>query len=147
MDRLLEGGEGVWRDLTQGVRRLRELERTLGRCLRAAPERAAVRVAAFERGRLVLVTDSPVWCSRLRYESPALRACLARSGVSVAQIELRVAPTRASAAPSAASGTRRARLSGDSARLLRSHARGVRDPALRAALERLAGRHRDSSGE
>ena len=140
IDRWLGHGAGVWGRLTARAARLRRLQPTVQGCLEAVSAGSPtppVRVAAFDGGDLLLVTESPAWSARLRYQEPALLTCLTRSGLLVSRIRVRVTPAPPPDPPRRA---RPARLSPHSARLLDAYARSVHDPALRAALERLASR-------
>ncbi|HQU14891.1 MAG TPA: DciA family protein [Gammaproteobacteria bacterium] len=134
-----EGGD--FGDLLAAARRLRALERVVARCLPEIPAHH-LRAARYQDGRLVLETDSPVWSARLRYQTPSLRRCLEREGLDLREILVRIAPERRPMGTLTAS--RSARISRESAGFIRRYAATVRDPALRAALERLSGRHQDT---
>ena len=141
MRRLLDPEDGVCRDLVRRVRHLRVLEREVQHCLESVPGGRRVHVAGLDHSRLRLVTDSPAWSARLRYQCADLLAGLSGGGHAVARIQMGGAPGQADGRRERGRGTgRRAGLSADSARLIRDYARTVRDPALRAALERLSGR-------
>lgn len=102
------------------------------------PELAAhCRVADLTRDTLVLEVDSPAWATRLRYQGNGLLRTLRASPELAAVTQLRtcVRPPQAPAAKE-----RRAHLSEQGAEALRRAADVIDDPALSAALRRLAER-------
>lgn len=105
----------------------------------ALPQTAAehCRVANVSGTRAVLHTDSPVWSTMLRFDTPKLIAALQRHPAArrVSSIQLRVKPTVRAAAPHTAQRTRPSR---ETAQLLRSLADTCDDGALRSALRSLA---------
>ena len=85
--------------------------------------------------RLVLYTDSPVWCSRLRFLSRSLRDRLLRKGLKLDKVVVRVMI----ATPPRPARNRSARkLSADNAVLINQVADSISDPLLSSALQRLA---------
>ncbi len=105
------------------------------------PDLAGHCVAALlDEGRLLLYADASAWASRLRFHSRELVRELARAGVPTGKINVRVlieAQPRRSPPP-----RRVRRLSKKSAALIRQTAEHLPDPALAAALLRLAARGR-----
>jgi hypothetical protein len=93
--------------------------------------------AVIEGGRLGLSTDSPVWASRLRFAAPVLVEALRAQGTAAAEVRLRVVP---GSVPRRQTGTGGAqiRLSEATVTHLREAAASTDDPALAAALLRLA---------
>lgn len=86
----------------------------------------------------MLLADSPVWATRIRYAVPALLERLEGEGdIPVREIQVRVGRARIAREPA----SRRARpLGEETARNLRETAEAVGDEALRSALLRLARR-------
>ena len=86
---------------------------------------------------LTLFVDSPVWSSRLRYLSKQLLDKLGSSSLRVESIKIRIMLQQT---PLSARRKRRQpnRLSENEAHLLRNYADSCDDPALSAALLRLA---------
>ncbi len=125
----------VLSDLRQEAERLRKLETRLLPLL-PATLRAHCRVARVDAGAMVLMTDSPVWSSRLRFlEKVLLDAAAAETGCRPRRLRIlisRPAPV--------AQETKPRRLSKRAGQHLESAARGQPDPALREALLRLSGR-------
>lgn len=118
--------------------RARQLERLDGEVRRLLPELGGhCRVANVRRGTLVLQADSPAWASRLRYQTRSLLGQLQHRGyANLNAVQVRIAPATAERRPP----PRRARLSNASGELLRQTAEDLDNPALRAALRRLARR-------
>jgi len=102
-----------------------------------APLHGHVRLALIEGDRAVLLTDSPVWKSRLRFHLPQVRR-LIRSQLAprVKRIDIKVEACGDSRPPQA----RRPRLSARGAECLHQAARTIDDEALGQALARLASR-------
>jgi hypothetical protein len=135
--RLLESRSGRLSPLLERVRLLQRAEHLLRETL-GVDLGAHCRAGGLTGGRLVLLADSPVWATRIRYAVPALLERLEGEGdIPVREIQVRVG--RASIAREPAS--RRARpLGEETARNLRETAEAVGDEALRSALLRLARR-------
>ena len=93
--------------------------------------------ASLEAGVLTLLTDSPVWSSRLRFFAPELVRHLAGSGDTIAACRVRVRPLALvrSTAPKA---IRKNRLSARTVQHLIEAAAGIQDAKIAAALRRLA---------
>ncbi|MDD3449564.1 MAG: DUF721 domain-containing protein [Gammaproteobacteria bacterium] len=135
--RLLESRAGRLTPLLERVRLLQRVENLLRKIL-GADMAGHCRAGGIAGGRLVLLADSPVWATRIRYAVPALLEQLGDAGdVPVREIQVRVG--RLGIARGKA--PRRARpLGEETARNLRETAEAVGDEALRAALLRLARR-------
>jgi hypothetical protein len=122
---------GLLQQAQENSRRTEQLRELL-----PGPIALHLRATSWDRGRLVLFADSPVWASRLRFASPALLRVL--SGVR--DIRVRVLPASGSEPDPCISSAHRPRLSATTAQTIRRAAAGVDDPALRTALSRLADR-------
>jgi len=93
--------------------------------------------ASLEDGRLSLVTDGPVWASRLRFAAPELLAGLRGHGLAAEAVRVRVAPPQAPGPQTSAMGAQPG-LSRETRAHLREAAAQIADPDLAAALRRLA---------
>ncbi|MCP1726113.1 hypothetical protein J2T60_000078 [Natronospira proteinivora] len=97
----------------------------------------------FHEGKLRITMDSPAWATRLRYLLPQLESSLKQLPMPAAQsLEVRAGRTgdKAPAArPTSSTEDQGPGLSADSREHIRQAARGIRDPELRQAFERLAG--------
>lgn len=103
------------------------------------PLHGRVKLALLEDERAVLLTDSPVWKSRLRFHMPQIKRLIkTQLAPRVTRIEVKV--VAAIDEPPAAART--CRLSARGARCLRRAADSIGDEALSEALTRLAGRTR-----
>jgi len=91
--------------------------------------------ASLDAGILTLITDSPVWSSRLRFFAPELERSLRQSYGPITSCRIRVHPKAVTPAPRKA---RRNKLSSRTANHLIEAAAGIEDPELAAALCRLA---------
>ncbi|MGH7688564.1 MAG: hypothetical protein ACREN3_03090 [Gemmatimonadaceae bacterium] len=92
-----------------------------------------VGVSTAAPGRLILFSDSAAWCTRLRYHAPMLEAAALPFLGLRPRLEFRTLPAVFQSAPS-----QRLPLSARATATLRSAARTIKDPALAAALKRLA---------
>ncbi len=122
--------------LTQRVRKLVLFERQVLACL---PQELAVhcQVAGVRDGSLRLVTDSPSWAARLRFQEPLLIKALAGLGQrETRRIQVKVAPKE----QPRSLPTHTFKMTADNARLLEQTARAISDPNLAQALLRLAKR-------
>jgi hypothetical protein len=103
------------------------------------PLRHHCRVANLRDGNLILITDSPVWATRLRYLLPGLLDNLRQTATWVRihciDIKVRLAPDRHEETP-----RRRPVLSVQAVALLRDVAGKCEDESLTAAFLRIAGR-------
>ena len=93
--------------------------------------------ASLDGSRLTLVTDSPVWGSRLRFFAPQLDAALAGQHGYIRDYRVRVRPTHARAKTEAHAKAKRG-LSARTINHLMEAADGLEDPNLADALRRLA---------
>lgn len=139
--------ESVSRHLNQALtgkaRQLAELTRILRACL---PQNCQphVAVAGIRDNQLILVSDSPVWVSRLRMYTRDMLAMLEQhSTARVSQIRIRQSPPGMLSKPEKAAKPRY--LSPSSSTLIEQTARSIDDTDLQDALLRLA-RHRVGNG-
>jgi hypothetical protein len=123
--------------LAAAAARLRALEAALAGHLDPSL-RAHCRVARAEGDTLVLLADSPVWASRLRFAGPAILEALLPhlDSPPPTRVRVKVRPTASQEEPALP----RPALSAVSARLIRQVADDLADPALGAALRRLSRR-------
>jgi hypothetical protein len=106
-----------------------------------SPLKEHCRVMSVRDTALVLAADSPVWAARLRFHSPRLVKQLVNiKTVKLRTVQVRVRPVEST--PEKVKRLVKPVLSEDSSIALEQAARGVRDPELKAALLRLAGRRR-----
>lgn len=123
--------------LCMHARRLAKLRAVLAAALteEEAPHFVGVSANASE---LVIFTDSPAWCTRLRYRSPQLEAAVEKLLERPRRLVFRTQPMpfRAAEAP------RRPPLSERAVATLNASARTIADQPLAAALRRLAGRRK-----
>ena len=93
-------------------------------------------VASYRDGRLLIVVSNSHWATRIRYlERRLLRALLTHPEFAqLSRIFVRVQPE----APTSVLTRPAPQLSESAAEQLNEAAKGIRDPALRGALERLA---------
>ncbi len=135
LSRLIDQRHGL---LDQG-RRIARLNAALSRLLPAGLA-GHCRVANLRDGILVLAADSPAWASRLRFHADKLLKSLNK------ECDLGAGRVRTIVVPAAALPTRRPiprkPISSHTARLIEQCADGIGDPALQAALRRLARRSR-----
>ena len=119
---------GVERDarLLQATRRLLP-EELAPHCLHAS----------LEGERLCLLTDGPVWASRLRFSVPQVLAGLAVGFPSTREVRIRISPASADRQLPATDNCRVA-LSEETIAHLRQTAASIDDPELAAAFLRLA---------
>ncbi len=136
-------------DLSGTLRRARQLQRAdqalqhrLGAVLTGHCHVANIRGTT-----LVLQVDSATWGARLRYQIPSLQRQLkaSRAFSAIHDIEVTVRPRGSADRRSDPDRVpRRARLSSQAAALIATVANTTADPALQAALRRLASRSRDN---
>ena len=118
--------------------RLRRLDRAFRKLL-PGPAQAHCRVANLRGDTLVVAADSPVWASRIRYESrQILREMAASCGVTATRIRIVV---RTPETPENMASEPRV-VPPNAALNLEAAALAVDDPELAAALKRLASRAR-----
>ncbi|MGD8311154.1 MAG: DUF721 domain-containing protein [Gammaproteobacteria bacterium] len=129
-------GGSLYAQLLSRARELMALDTRLHRLL-PPPLNEHCSVLGIRDGTLLLAADSPVWASRLRYYSSQLaRQLTGPRTVTVRTVRVRVRPPPGPFVP-----PRRQpppRLSSRGAALIRRAAAGITDPALQAALLRLA---------
>ena len=132
VDRVLESN----RQLAELLQRAQEHRSNSERVRRHLPADLAAHVsgALLEEGRLVLLTDSPVWASRLRFVEPRLRAELGHSS----EIRVKVLPSGSRGRAAKKTPPKARSLSSRSAEQLRIMANAISDPQLSQALRRLA---------
>lgn len=103
------------------------------------PLHGRVKLALLEDDRAVLLTDSPVWRSRLRFHMPQIKRLMrTQLAPRVTRIEIKVIPC----IDERPTPTKACRLSERGARYLRQAADAIDDDTLSRALRRLAGRTR-----
>ncbi|TDJ32328.1 MAG: DUF721 domain-containing protein [Gammaproteobacteria bacterium] len=135
---LLTGDSGSLSEVIRHATRLRRLDRAFRKLL-PGPAQAHCRVANLRGDTLVVAADSPVWASRIRYESrQILREMAASCGVTASKLQILV---RSPEAPES-QASRARKLPQNAARSLEAAAAAVDDPELTAALLRLASRAR-----
>lgn len=120
------------------------LERLSGQVRALLPDacRPHCRVANLRGGLLSIAADSPAWAARVRFLAPRLLQNLQRqSDLPIHRIEVSVMPVEISIARPT---IRRPGLSHKTLALLEETAQSMDDPALRAALLRLARRRRST---
>ena len=88
-------------------------------------------------GEWVLLVDSPVWASRLRFQAPQLTQRLTALGIQEKRIRVKVVLAYGGKQP-AGQRRRPVPLSAKNAELLRAMAETVNDEALQQALSRLS---------
>ena len=95
-----------------------------------------VEVAGIRDNQLVILTDSPVWQTRLRMYSQSMLETLHQyTGTKLTRVKLKLAPAkRIIADPEPAPRT----LSQDSASIIQQTANCIENPELQAALQRLS---------
>ena len=101
------------------------------------PLSAHTRPASYRAGRLVVHADSSLWANRLRHQQKYTMQTLRQHPflVDLMELAIRVAPL--SQARLTDSGGPQARLSEASTGVIKAVAEDIKDPALKAALERL----------
>jgi hypothetical protein len=123
--------------LLEGVERDGRLVKAVQRAL-PAELRPHCLYATLDGRRLSLLTDGPVWASRLRFAVLDVLARLCAQGVIATEARVRVTPAKGSGAP--VDGARTApSLSQATVRHLKMAAATIDDADLAAALLRLAG--------
>jgi hypothetical protein len=121
--------------LLNQAERLEHLQRLLESQLQPAA-REHCHVASWRDGALLLVVTNGHWATRLRYQQKRLQRQLQamEAFANLTRILFKVQPPLVPAKR----GGRASELSGNAAESLRDTAKGISDPKLRAALERLA---------
>lgn len=123
--------------LYERARYLEGLDRELATRL-ASPLNRHCRVAHVSRDTVLLHTDSPAWCSRLRFCVPQILTILQDQCrlPNIKRIRIRVIPELS--APLNSTRTRRPTISHATSALLNNVAVATENPPLRSALLRLA---------
>jgi len=129
--------QGLLNQLGHRLAAQRTLAEQVRSCLPAPLDRQ-LQAAVLNGTTLVLFVDSPVWASRLRYQSPVLLRQLRERGITVDQLQTRILPARGVAT---AKRQKPNLLSEQSAELLRQTAEAIGEGELQEALRRLS-RHR-----
>ena len=129
LDQVLSASAGRLGAVAAHSRRLADAAQRLADCLPGGLA-AHCRLADLDDGRLVVAADSSAWATRLRYHTAELRQKL---GVETCRVI--VMPV---SAPVARGRPPLAPISERAAGVLESTAQSVADPALAAALRRLA---------
>lgn len=130
------------RDLSMKAHELEKLTRMLRACL---PQNCQqhVAVAGMRDQQLILLTDSPVWVSRLRMYSQQMLDMLAQhSDIRVSQIRIKQTPSRMPLKKPQPKKLRR--LNQDTSAMIAQTADSISDPELQQALYKLS---RNTSGE
>lgn len=138
-------GSGTLGNLLACIERNAELLRAVRRAL-PHPLDAHCLHAAIEDRTLTLVSDSPVWASRLRFLAPEVQRALNANQGRVASIRVRVQPVSNRDTRRSSAATRPA-LSGATIKHLLETAENVTDEGIAAALRRLAEAGTESQAE
>jgi hypothetical protein len=124
------------RDLSTKAQELANLTRILRACL---PQNCQqhVSVAGMRDQQLILITDSPVWVSRLRmYTQHMLEMLSQHSHVRVSQIRIKQSPPRMPKKKPEPKKLRR--LSDNTSTMIAQTAESIADPELQQALYKLS---------
>jgi hypothetical protein len=93
-------------------------------------------VIGIRENELILLTDSPVWQTRLRmFSQTILEALHQHAGITLTRVKIKLAPPTRVIAPDVPP---KRTLSKDSARVINQTAGCISDPALREAMLRLS---------
>ena len=93
-------------------------------------------VVGIRENELILLTDSPVWQTRLRmFSQTILEALHQHAGINITRIKIRLAPPTRTIEPYIPP---KRTLSNESARVIDQTANCISDPALREAMLRLS---------
>lgn len=140
--RLMSDPAGVCAALLQQSQRLLRLTHTVQQYLPEPLNRHCM-VANTQDDILILITDSPVWSSRLRFHAPALlRELQRRHAIPFKSVRVKISPPEQARQ---AVISERPQMSAATASLLHEVAGTLDDSGLGAALRRLA-RHSKSRG-
>ena len=129
-------------DLYSRAQQLRKLEEMMLSAL-PAQARGHVRLARIDERELVVLADRPEWRHQLRYLAPRLQTTMEQqAGIRPQKVLVKIGdlPRRPAPPPPR-------HLSTDAGRSIGSTAASVEDPALAAALARLASRASDEGSE
>ncbi len=109
------------------------------------PLAAHTHPTSYRAGRLVVHADSSVWANRLRHQQEHTMQTLRQDPFFEDLVELRIRVAPPSQARPTDSHRPQARLSEASTRVIKAVAADIKDPALKAALERLGARAGDTT--
>ncbi len=109
------------------------------------PLAAHTHPTSYRAGRLVVHADSSVWANRLRHQQEHAMQTLRQDPFFEDLVELRVRVAPLSPTRPTDSHRPQARLSEASTRVIKAVAADIKDPALKAALERLGARAGDTT--
>lgn len=127
-------GSATAADLLSQVRKQSDLLASVSREL--GPPLSEHLVAALMHDKqLLLYTSSSVWASRLRFSSRTLRERLARQGVIISKVTVRITLPRIARRPGRSPERQ---LSRENSLLIETIAENIDDAGLRAALRRLS---------
>ncbi len=129
-------------DLYSQAQRLLQFEEMMLAAL-PAQARGHVRLARIDERELVVMADRPEWRHQLRYLAPRLQATMeTQTGIRPQRVLVKIGDLPRRPAPQPPR-----HLSTDAGRTIGSTAASVDDPALAAALARLASRATDNGDE
>lgn len=109
------------------------------------PLLAHTRPASYRAGSLVVHADSALWANRLRHQQKHSMQTLRQHPFFVDLVELRIRVAPLSQARLTESNRPQARLSEASTRVIKATAEDIKDPGLKAALERLGANPGDTT--
>ena len=109
------------------------------------PLAAHTHPTSYRAGRLLVHADSSVWANRLRHQQIHAMQTLRQDRFFEGLVELRVRVAPPSETSLTDSNRPQARLSEASTRVIKAVAADIKDPALKAALERLGARAGDTT--
>ena len=115
-------------------------QKLLGKIQQLLPENLAphCHTAVLRKNQLILAADSPVWTSRLRYQTPTLLHQLRATHPSIAAIKVHSRPLPSQAALFTPPPRIQRTSTTDQANTVYSSAKHIQNPALSRALQRLA---------
>ncbi|MCB2263608.1 MAG: DUF721 domain-containing protein [Candidatus Thiosymbion ectosymbiont of Robbea hypermnestra] len=132
--------DGKTADYLAAIERQRRLLREVRATLPAPLDEHCLH-ASLEAGALTLLTDSPVWSSRLRFFAPEIERRLAPRYGAIGTCRIRIRPQVALPSSTAPGKDATSRLSATTAQHLLEAAAGIEDTQIAAALRRLAKTH------
>lgn len=120
------------------LRKALELQR-MGQAIKASLPldcHAHLNVVGIRENQLILLTDSPVWQTRLRmFSQTILEALHQHTGITLTRVKIKLAPAQRIIEPDTPP---KRTLSEDSAKMIKQTASCISDPALRQAMLRLS---------
>ncbi len=97
---------------------------------------AHLNVGGIRENELILLTDSPVWQTRLRmFSQTILEALLQHTGITLTRVKIKLTPSKRLIEPALPP---KRTLSKDSAKIINQTAACISDPELRQAMLRLS---------